>query len=333
MNSCSSVSDPDPPIDKTLSPIRQEEIRQERDRKALRIRLRESYSYHCYEDNPRLVKNPILVEYFDKEGRLIMASSYEKDKEEKREYIYDSLGNKVKLKIYRGEQEELREVWQYDKRGFLITKLSRLRGTEIWKKDRVEAVKDEQGRVLSAHTYNYKNGKVRDEYFSYWHDSWIRSKEEIKEYGYEDGKLKGVKLAWNDEKGNPIRNVISYPQAVPMEINYVNSYDPEHEEHLVHTAYYQDSVLYAVDEYKYEGDLVREHVYLRIHEGDTIYRNTESYDEKGRLLREYQQSSRRRENPYAYLKYDEKGILLTKEEFAPDKIPNYTCTFYRYAFY
>ena len=318
--------------DLTLHEQRREEIKEEKKRKRWGLRMRLSYEHHCDEENPRGVKYPVLREYFDEQGRKTKTIKYEDagEERERREYAYAAEGHKVR--VYKNASREVSEILQYDAKGWPEARLVRLHATEVWKKDAVEKTYDQKRRLTSVITTNYKGGKLKEEYF-YYHDGDENylSKQETKEYDYHRGDVQLVDIKWYNKRQDVVRQVVSRKHYRVSEIRYFHEYDVRGR--LLRTEHKEDSLLFGLERYAYEEGRLRRYVYNQINaRGDTTHWVYKVYDENEQLISRRQESTQS-VNPYANYRYDKRGILLSKEEFSPNLIPNHHCTFYRYAFY
>ena len=315
-----------------FSEEKKREIKEAQERKVLRIKREACYLISC-QDSLRSTQ-PISVRTFDKEGRLLDETIFAAvgKLQQRQEYVYDSVGNKLKVNYY-NRYDELSKVEQFDEQGYLRLSLRLTARGKARKKYR-EITYNKENYIEEAKEYDHYHQLLSEIRYSY-HPSSRKQQELQIYYDTRSPRLREKRRVRKDydEKGQLVRDYIATPRDT-MQRNITHQYN-------------RDGTIEESRYYDLEMRLVGRKYYRYSKEKYLLQTDLVWLDSKGKKKESYVQRFLKEEKPEAMIyydstgrelsrqlyKYNKKGILVRTEQFSADDPKSAACFVYEYTFY
>ena len=315
-----------------FSEEKKREVKEARQRKALRIKREARYLIPC--QGGLRATQPASVRTFDREGRLLDETIFAAvgKLQQRRECVYDSVGNKLKVNYY-NRYDELSEVEQFDEQGHLTLSL-RLTGSGKARKKYREITYNSENHIQEAREYDHNEQLLSEVRYSY-HPSGAKQKKLHIYYDTHSPHLREKRRIRKD-----------YDEKGQLVLDYIATLRDTMQRSLIHQ-YNSDGTLEESSYYDVEQRLLGRKRYTYSKENHLLQSELIWLDSRGKEKERYLQRFLSEDRPKEIIyydstntelsrqlyEYDEKGRLIHTEEYRADKPKGRTCFIYEYTFY
>lgn len=302
--------------------------------KALRLKREARYSIPCEGGTRRT--QPTSVRTFDKEGSIIEESTFAAmgKLKQRQEYVYDSLGHKVKIKYY-NRFNELYEIKQFDEQGY-FTQSVRLLAQGRTRKKHSEITYNTQNYIQEKKAYDYNERLLSHSRYDYYPDHVLKQETHIY-YNIRSPLLQEKRRTRKkyNKKGTLILDYLATPKDTLL---HTHTHQYNHEDLLAETHMFDA-----------QGQLVGRKHYIYTKNKELLQSKMAWLDPTGHEKESYVEHYSHHKQLEALIHYNEKGqelsskryqynsqgLLIRTEHYKRSpKRPNKTsCFVYEYTFY